>query len=142
MRDIKNRLYTVDQSFYTVTMAVCAIVTSRLAHNAQIAGRFDGSGEMTTADAFYCLALEAFPPTYAATGAINYKRAKLLLAISCLQDGDAVGLHTHLGDYVTLSFTDGFYDESRWPSGLKEPEIQERRRLVGLIAVRNVTISC
>jgi hypothetical protein len=128
MRDVNNRIYTVDRSFYTVTMAVCAIITSRLAHNAQIAGRLDGS--IHSANTYYSLALEAFPPTYSATGSINYKRAKLLLAISCLQDGDAVGLHSHLGDYGTLSFTDGFYDESRWPPGLREPEIQERRRLV------------
>lgn len=138
MRDIKNRLYTVDQSFYTVTMAVCAIITSRLAHNAKIAGRFDGSAAVASSDTFYSLALEAFPPTYAATGALNYKRAKLLLAISCLQDGDAVGLQTHLGDYGTLSFTDGFYDESRWPLGLKEPENEERRRLVSHIACNAV----
>lgn len=111
-------------------MVVCAIITSRLAHNAQIAGRLEGSVTAHSADKYYSLALEAFPPTWRATGSVNYKQAKLLLAISCLQDGDAVGLHTHLGDYGTLSFTDGFYDESRWPSGLKEPEIQERRRLV------------
>ena len=133
MKAIETRLYTTDRAFYTVAMAVCAIVASRIQHGAQLS-RSAGAGQSDDTSpspaTLYELALDAFPPSSSATGSLNFKRSKLLMAIACLQDGDPVGLHTHLGDYGTLSFADGFYDESRWPPGLKEHEVQERRRLV------------
>jgi hypothetical protein len=86
------------------------------------------------------LAVDVFPQLSEARD-FNYKRGKALLAILCIQYGDIVNLETHLGDYMTLSMNDGFYDESRWPEGIFEPEIQERRRLVSM-RIFNVADEC
>ena len=136
MRDVRERRYTVERDFYVVVMAVCAIVSARLRHGVEMPQTshppLGPSPSSPSSGTFYHLAINAFPSslTSPCANTFNYKRAKALLAIACVQYGDIASLNLHLGDYVTLSHADGFYDETRWPTDLKEPEIQERRRLV------------
>lgn len=52
------------------------------------------------------------------------------MALLRIQYGDTKGLYRHLGDYCTLCAIDGFHQESRWPAGLSQVDLQERRRLV------------
>jgi hypothetical protein len=127
MNDVKARRYTHDRAFYIVTMTVCAIVSARLRDGAKLSTTLPAN--LGPSENYNRLAVDAFPPLIEAR-CFNYKRGKALLAVLCVQYGDIANLETHLGDYLTLSMNEGFYDESRWPRGLSEPEIQERRRLV------------
>lgn len=130
VKDLNGKRYMTDRGFYVVVMAVCAIVSSRLLHGARLPTSPSHHDTYPASEVFYQLALDAFPHNLSTATAFNYKRAKALLAIASVQYGNAAELHTQLGDYGTLTWNDGFYDESRWAPGLREPEIQERRRLV------------
>ncbi len=115
-------------------MAVCAIVSARLRDGAVLTYPLDpscsSSADRPSSEDFYRASIEAFPVNLTHAKAFDYKRAKALLAILCIQYGDVAQHHTHLGEYLVLASNDGFHDETRWPGGLKEPDLQERRRLV------------
>ncbi|KAK4687545.1 hypothetical protein P7C73_g2581, partial [Tremellales sp. Uapishka_1] len=81
-----------------------------------------------SSEEFYAEAVAAFPSLLEATG-FEYKRAKALLAILCIQYGLVREHLVHLGDYVTLCSIDGFHNEAKWPD-LSRPETEERRRVV------------
>ncbi|KAL7424630.1 hypothetical protein Q5752_000314 [Cryptotrichosporon argae] len=130
MQNIEAGLYTAHRPFFVTTMVVCAVVSARLRHGAGLPhAHTDPETIVPSTEAFYAAAVNAFPKDLSTAREFEYKRAKALLAIFCLQQTDIVSLHTHLGDYVTLSMNDGFYDEARWPINLPQSEVQERRRL-------------
>lgn len=83
-----------------------------------------------TSEAFYEAATRTFPADLSMAHDFDYKRAKVILAMICIQFGHVRQLTTHLGDYMTLCSNDHFHLENRWPPHLPETEIQERRRLV------------
>jgi hypothetical protein len=112
-------------------MLVCAIVSARVRNGATLPShRPNTSDPLPTSESFYRPAIKAFPSSLSDATDFNYLRAKSLMAILCAQYGDVRGLHTHLGDYGTLSMNEGFYDEQGWPVDLTEVDKQERRRLV------------
>ncbi len=135
-RDVLQLRYTTDQAFYVVTMVVCAIVSARLRDGAVLpASLSESSSSMSTvpsSEDFYQLAVDAFPPNLSNARGFDYKRAKALMAILSVQYGDVANLHTHMGDYVTLTLNDSWYDEGRWPGFLTPIQIEEWRRLVRL----------
>lgn len=118
-------------------MAVCAISVARVR---------DGAGQMTdsrgasvppmlpasvpASEVFYDASMRAVPADLSQAIEFDYKRAKVVLAILCIQYGNVRQLATHMGDYVTMCAADGFHNEARWPISLPETEVQERRRLV------------
>lgn len=125
--------YTFDRAFKVVTMLVCAIVSARLRDGAALPVATPSTLPAPSSEAFYLAAVADFPSDLTECKDWNYKRAKALMAILCVQYSDITKLHTHLGDYGTLSFNDGYYDESRWPA-MGEIEREERRRLVSRMA--------
>jgi hypothetical protein len=108
-------------------MAVCSIVVARQGNNPQSPAYTNNA---PTSQAFYQAAAAAFPPDLHSAQGFEYKRAKILMAIACIQYGSILEHKTHLGEYVVLACNDGFHDESRWEIGLTEVQRQERRRLV------------
>ena len=113
-------------------MAVCAIVSARLRDGAGSHYLPDHPSSTTypTSEAFYTASAGAFPHNLSLATAFDFKRAKALLAILCIQYGNVADHNTHLGEYLVLASNDGFHDETRWPMGLTQPEMEERRRVV------------
>ena len=109
-------------------MAVCAIVSARFRNGVSP----PGFTFLLTApsEAFAKAATDAFPTRLTDAKGFEYMRAKALLAILYIQYGSVMEHRTHLGEYVVLVSNNGFYDETRWDDGLREPELQERRRVV------------
>jgi len=109
-------------------MAVCAIVSARRNNTA---GGF--SNPTVPSKAYYRAALAAFPSNLSEAKGFDYRRAKVLLAIACIQYGAILDHQTQLGEYVVLACNEGFQDENRWEQSLNEIQRQERRRLVSSI---------
>lgn len=142
-----------DRPFFACVMALCALTSARLRDGAclpnhsQVDPRLNESSPLygyvgrpsadpeyknhsAASEDFYLAACEAIPRDPTRATDFNYKRAKTHLALLCIQYGDVRQLMVHLHDYLTASALDGFHLESRWPVGLTEIEIQERRRMV------------
>jgi hypothetical protein len=115
-------------------MAVCAIVVGRQRHTTDSQSPQHQVPSPQTqkppSKAFYQAAIAAFPADLSRAQGFEYKRAKVLMAIACIQYGAILEHQTHLGEYVVLACNDGYHDESRWERSLNEIERQERRRLV------------
>lgn len=127
-----------DRAFFAVTMAMCAITSARMRDGSsylQDAGvKAQLPADAPTSEAFYDAATRTFPADLSMAHEFDYKRAKVILAMICIQFGQVRQLTTHLGDYMTLCSIDNFHLESRWPGNIPETEVQERRRLVSLRA--------
>lgn len=123
-----------DRAFYAVTMAMCAITSARMRDGASYlldAGvKAHLPADAPTSEAFYEAAARTFPADLSQASEFDYKRAKVIIAMLCIQFGNVRQLTTHLGDYMTLCSIDNFHLEARWPPNLPETEVQERRRLV------------
>ena len=126
---IQSQLYRTDRAFYSATMAVCAITSARFRDGVPLPNN-PGPHFSPASEDFYDACLRAIPKDIAEAEDFNYKRAKAVLGTLCIQYGRVKSLHTHLGDYLTMCANDGFHNEARWPMGLSEIEVQERRRLV------------
>ncbi|GMK60090.1 hypothetical protein CspeluHIS016_0903070 [Cutaneotrichosporon spelunceum] len=130
---IRVRRYMHDRAFYAVTMALCAITSARMRDGASYlrdAGvKAHLPADVPSSEAFYDAAIRTFPADLSQAVEFDYKRAKVILAMLCIQFGNVRQLTTHLGDYITLCSIDNFHLEARWPANLPETEIQERRRL-------------
>ncbi|WVR05631.1 hypothetical protein IAU60_002653 [Kwoniella sp. DSM 27419] len=124
---VRRRLYTTSRHFHCVLMSMCALTAARLRDGAPQSTR--SPSHTPTSETFYHSAIASFPVDLTRAGHFDYKRAKTLLAMLCVQYSQTGGAMRHLGDYLTLSAIDGFHNEARWPAGLSEAEVQERRRL-------------
>ncbi|WWD18151.1 hypothetical protein CI109_102600 [Kwoniella shandongensis] len=135
---IRQRLYTRNPAFHAVTMAVCAITSARIRAGAcptlyQPASSSSSSHLSThhhpSSETFYHASIASFPTDITRATDFNYKRMKVILALLSVQYADIASANAHIGDYLTMCAIDGFHNESRWPAGLNEIEVQERRRL-------------
>lgn len=119
--------YTTNQAFCSTVMTVCAIVVARQRNHTEAQPPHFHN---LSSEAFYQAAVVAFPADLSKAQGFEFKRAKVLMAIACIQHGSILEHQTHLGEYVVLAWNDGFQDELRWEKGLNEIQRQERRRLV------------
>jgi hypothetical protein len=124
---VQGEHYTTDQAFYVTVMAVCAIVVARKQNNRE----HQSLHPSTSSKSFYQAAVEGFPANLTHAQGFEFKRAKVLLAITCIQHGAILEHQTYLGEYIVMACNDGFQDEDRWEPSLSEISRQERRRLVG-----------
>ena len=90
--------------------------------------------EIPPSEIFYNAACKAIPKDLLKAMDFDYKRAKSLLTMVCLQYGRVVEVKLHLGELNTMCSLEGFHNESRWPSGLNPIEVEERRRLVSALS--------
>ncbi|ORY24688.1 hypothetical protein BCR39DRAFT_566546 [Naematelia encephala] len=122
---IRSRRYMTSRPFFTLTMAVCAMSSARVRDGAHPVLM----PTMPSSETFYRATLDAFPTNLSEAPEFDYKRTKALLALVCIQNGHVREMLQHAGDYTTLCTLEGFHIEGRWPPGLDEIQVQERRRL-------------
>lgn len=132
IRRISRAEYTSSKSIFATTMAVCALVRSRVRDGSVTNPHWDlQSLQEVPPDVFY-RAAEAQLEHGSAQQAPNLDilRAHAILAITSIQDGRVRDMQQHMGTYHTLVAIDGLHDESNWPRDIGIVEREERRRLV------------
>jgi hypothetical protein len=85
-------------------------------------------------ETFYTAAKDTLPKDLTVAREFDYLRACALLSITSIQYGDIAAMQLYLGHYFTLSGIQRFHDEAYWPKNITNIEVEERRRLVCLIA--------
>lgn len=138
--DVRRRRYLHDRPFFAATMAVCAISSARQRDGAQIPHFTNPIPDIPPSEVFYRAACNAIPKDLLKATDFDYKRAKSLLTMLCIQYGRVTEVKLHLGEVNTMCSLEGFHNESRWPSGLNPIEVEERRRLVSVQV--SLTSSC
>lgn len=83
-----------------------------------------------SSEEFYAAAMKAYPVILCGKVTIDYMRAAGLLTLMCLEYNDRGGAGCHHHKYLQMANEIGLHDETRWPPGLTEIEVQERRRMV------------
>lgn len=136
-------MYRSDRSLCATVWAACALSSARIRD-----GAFDQCPKpiplpretaVDLTEEFYQAAVRAIPADLSVAYSFSFKRAKALLCSVAIQYGYARTFCAHLGDYITMCGIDGFHNEARWPAGLTEIDIQERRRLVSLLRISRST---
>lgn len=119
-----------DRPFFATTMAVCAMSSARLRDGAVIPFLPPLDPHCPPSEVFYAASTRSIPKDLLQAGDFDYKRAKALLGMLCIQYGRVVETKLHLGELSTMFSLEGFHHESKWPTGLNAIEVEERRRLV------------
>lgn len=129
LRRVSRAHYTTDRAFFTVTMAMCALIACRIRDGSVTNPRWDVDAlRQPGPEVFFREAREQLVG-FGMTARLDVLRAHALLAITALQNGNIREMRWHLGTYQTLVAVDGLHDEVNWPTvGIIERE--ERRRLV------------
>lgn len=125
--------YTSDRLFFTVTMAVCALVASRIRDGAVTNPRWDLDALGHPAPEVFYREAQRQLTDLGMTTKLDVLRAHAILAITAIQNGSIREMRWHLGTYQSLVALDGLHDEANWPSGIGFIEREERRRLVSMI---------
>ncbi|KAI9155591.1 Quinic acid utilization activator [Paramyrothecium foliicola] len=131
IRRISRAEYTTSKSLFATTMAVCALVRSRVRDGSVTNPHWDlQSLQEVSPDAFYRAAEAQLRDSDAQqTSNLNILRAHAILAITSIQNGRVRDMQRHMGTYHTLVAIEGLHDESNWPSEMGIIEREERRRL-------------
>lgn len=133
MHRISRAQYTSDRELYAATMAVCALVSSRVRDGSVTNPRWDVDRlRQPRPEVFYAEARKQLA-SLDMTASLNVLRARAILAVAAIQNGDLREMRWQLGTYQTLMAVDGLHDEANWPSGIGVIEREERRRLVSSI---------
>ncbi|KAH7303206.1 fungal-specific transcription factor domain-containing protein [Stachybotrys elegans] len=131
IRRISRAEYTTSKSIFATTMAVCALVRSRVRDGSVTNPHWDlQSLQEVPPDAFYRAAeaqLEHGNTPQAPN--LDILRAHAILAITSIQNGRVRDMQQHMGMYHTLVAIEGLHDESNWPPDMGIIEREERRRL-------------
>ncbi|RMD42879.1 hypothetical protein DV735_g2247, partial [Chaetothyriales sp. CBS 134920] len=126
---IARAQYTSDRELYAATMAVCALVGSRVRDGSVTNPKWDVTRlRQSRPERFYAEARKQLASLDTVTS-LNVLRARAVLAIAAIQNGDMREMRWQLGTYHTLVAVDGLHDEANWPAGIGVVERQERRRL-------------
>lgn len=129
IRRISRGEYVHNKSLFAVTMAVCALVSSRVRDGSVTNPRWNLTSFSETDPAiFYAETKRQLADE--SPSDLNLLRAHAILAIASIQNGNIRDMHRHLGTYHTLVAMDGLHDEANWPPGIGIIEREERRRLV------------
>jgi hypothetical protein len=136
-RRIARAEYASKRTLFAATMALCALVSSRVQDGSVTNPKWDLEPlRALDPDVFYAKARQQLLDLTAESD-INILRAHAILAIAAIQNGRIRDMHQHLGTYHTLVAMDGLHDESNWPQDVGIVEREERRRLV-----RHLTLRC
>lgn len=132
VRSISRAEHTSKRTLFVVTMALCALVSSRVRDGSVTNPKWDlQSLQETDPESFYNEAKKQLLDLTAQSD-VNILRAHAILAVAAIQNGKIRDMHQHLGAYHTLVAMDGLHDESNWPRNIGIVEQEERRRLVRL----------
>ena len=129
-RRISRADYMTSRTLFATTMAVCALVSSRIRDGSVTNPRWNlDSLRDPPPDVFYGEAKRQLIDISSASS-LDVLRAHAVLAIAAIQNNKVRDMHQHLGTYHTLVAMDALHDESNWPAGIGVIEKEERRRLV------------
>jgi hypothetical protein len=130
MHRISRAQYTTDRELYAATMAVCALVSSRVRDGSITNPKWDVHRlREPKPEVFYAEARKQLA-SLDMVASLNVLRARAILAVAAIQNGDMREMRWQLGTYHTLVAVDGLHDEANWPTGIGVVEREERRRLV------------
>lgn len=130
VRRISRAEYTSEKSIFSVTMALCALVSGRIRDGSVTNPKWDlESLHKIQPELFYDEAKKQLLEL-ATESNIHILRAHAILAIAAIQNGKTRDMHHHLGLYHTLVAMDGLHNEANWPRNIDVVEREERRRLV------------
>ena len=140
-RRISRVEYTLERSLFSVTMAVCALVSARVRDGAVFNPRWDTRTlQEPQPDIFYTEAVRQVIDVCPRSD-LNTLRARAILALAAIQDGKIHDMHEHLGRYHTIVAVEGLHDEVNWPKEIGVVETEERRRLFWSIYTLDVFTS-
>ncbi|KLP13484.1 C6 transcription factor [Fusarium fujikuroi] len=129
VRRISRAEYTSEKSIFSVTMALCALVSGRIRDGSVTNPKWDlESLHKIRPELFYDEAKKQLLEL-ATESNIHILRAHAILAIAAIQNGKTRDMHHHLGLYHTLVAMDGLHNEANWPRNIDVVEREERRRL-------------
>ena len=129
-RRISRAEYTTNQGLFTVTMALCALVSARITDAAVYDVRRDlGDVRQIEPEHFYNVAVNECRKLGFRTD-LDTMRSYAILAIAAIQNGKIKDMQQFLGLYHTLVAMDGLHDEAKWSKDMGIIELEERRRLV------------
>lgn len=131
LRRIARGEYTSNKFSFGATMAMCALVSARIADRAVFNPHWDVRQlTQVKSEVFYAAAVRECGNAGALkTSNLDLLRTCALLAVVAIQYGKFRELQTHLGKYHVLVSMDGLHDEENWPQDIGIIEKEERRRL-------------
>ncbi|EME86715.1 uncharacterized protein MYCFIDRAFT_30129 [Pseudocercospora fijiensis CIRAD86] len=126
---LRKRQHLTDRGFFASVMAACALAAAR-ARDGVIGGKYQFEETLENSpEIFFSAAQDAISKDLTKSTGIDFLRACALLALTSMQYGQIASMHQYFGHYTTLSATQSFHDEDKWPSNLSQQEVEERRRL-------------
>lgn len=131
LRRVARGEYTNNKFSFGATMAVCALVSARIADRAVFNPHWD-TRQLTQvkSEVFYAAAVRECGNAGALKASnLDLLKTCALLAVVAIQYGKFRELQTHLGKYHVLVSMDGLHDEGNWPQNIGIVEREERRRL-------------
>ena len=135
IRRVSRAEYINNKTLFSVTMALCALVSSRVRDGSVTNLRWELQPlHELEPESFYAEAKKQLLDLTEQSD-INVLRAHAILAIVAIQNGRIRNMHQHLGNYHTLVAMDGLHDESNWPRHIGVVEREERRRLVSHLSI-------
>lgn len=141
IRRISRAEYTQDRSLFSVTMAICALVSARVRDGAVFNPRWDVHAlRERQPDVYYTEAVQQVVEICPRSD-LNALRARAILALAAIQNGNIRDMHEHLGHYHTIVAMEGLHDEVNWPKEMGVVETEERRRLFWSIYTLDVFTS-
>lgn len=120
----------MNEGFFAAIMAACALVSARVADKA-IPSSYQvrlSTTEIST-DSFSSAASDSISKNMMDNPGIEYMRACTLLALTCLQRGNVRGMQQYIGTFFTLVAMQRYFDETYWPPGLSDVELEINRRV-------------
>lgn len=131
LRRIARGEYTNNKFSFGCTMAMCALVSARIADRAVFNPHWDVRQlTQVKSEVFYAAAVRECGNAGALKAFnLDLLRTCALLAVVAIQYGKFRELQTHLGKYHVLVSMDGLHDEENWPQNIGIIEREERRRL-------------
>ncbi|KAF2033631.1 hypothetical protein EK21DRAFT_58078, partial [Setomelanomma holmii] len=130
LQKVRDHEHLRDRGFFTSLMAACALASARGRDGALYGSNVDAvHADTVPSETFFAAAEDTLPKDFIAARDFNYLRACALLAITSIQYGDIEAMQLYLGHYFTLAGIHKFHDETCWPKGITNIEVEERRRL-------------
>ena len=131
LRKISTREYLSDKAQFAMTMAICALASSRARDGALYPARWNPDYlREPAAEVFSSAAIAVLPADWTKMKGLDWMRTCAVLALVGIQVGNIQMMHQYLGTYHTLVAMDGLHDEKNWPRDIDMVQVEERRRLV------------
>lgn len=138
LRRVSRAHYSTDRSFFAVTMAICALIRSRVRDGSITNSRWDLDALKQPGPEVFYKEAQRQAASFGMAAKLDVLRTHAILAITAIQNGNIREMRWHLGTYQSLVAVDGLHDEANWPHEISIVEREERRRLVSTQAIPKI----